>query len=452
MLTAGRSFALSILIVLLGGRALADTVGPPPRPAAARSSARADTSRQVLVTFTDEREGRVPVGELTGAYRKRGEYSNSTWSERRAAELAEDYGLLQRAQWPITALGVHCVVYEVPATQSVDRLLHELGEDQRVESAQSMHSFHVMSDAAQGGSGDADPYLRMQAGLRSMRAEKVHRYATGRNVAIVVIDTGADDAHPELRGHVTSTESFVPASRDTASDIHGTAVSGIIAAAAGNGEGIVGIAPGANLRVMKACWQSGTRTPDAQCNTFTLALALNTAIDARPQIINMSLNGPVDPLLRRLIAKALSEGIIVVASEADTPGPDNEFPASIPGVIAVRTASERTSRSAHPKASVPAPGTEILTTVPHDAYGFMTGSSFAAAHVSGLIALLLELNPDLGGEQVGALLSASEMKTGAARVSCIDACDAVARLMERPGVCAPVHPHAGAAPGESARL
>ena len=407
-----------------------------------RHEAAANSSREILVTFADERAGRVAMGDAVSAYRQRGHYGNSTWSERYSSELAEDYGLLQKGQWPITALGVHCVVYEVPTPQSVDLILRKLGADRRVESAQAMRSFHVMSARSVPQPGAGDPLARMQAGLQSMRVESAHRFATGRDVDIIVIDTGADDGHPELRGHVTSLESFVPDSQETASDVHGTAVSGIIAAAAGNGQGIVGIAPDAKVRVMKACWQSRSRKPDAQCSTFTLALALNTAINAKPRIINMSLNGPADPLLGRLIAKAISEGIVVVASEADTPGPDDEFPASIPGVIAVRTAAPARVSSVPATNSLAAPGTEILTTVPHDAYGFMTGSSFAAAHVSGLVALLLELNPALGGEQIRALLRASVERFGdgdSGRVSCIDACNAVARLIERPGVCASVH-------------
>jgi subtilisin family serine protease len=293
----------------------------------------------------------------------------------------------------------------------------------------------------------------MQSDLRSMRIETAHRYTTGRNVTIVVIDTGADDHHPELLGRVTSTASFVPTSPETATDIHGTAVAGIIAAAAGNGRGIVGIAPSAHLRVMKACWQRGARRPEAVCNTFTLALALNTAIDEKPQIINMSLNGPADPLLQRLIAKALSEGIIVVASEADIPGPDNEFPASIAGVIAVRTAADAELSPPNGKHSIPAPGTEILTTVPNDRYGFMSGSSFAAAHVAGLIALFLELNPRLNREQIGSILRASTVHTGNDRMhgTRLDACNGIANLIHPPNACSPegdLHQAADVRPAE----
>ena len=436
--SVGWSAALGLLCgLLLAGGACAEAGRRGESAPSVDAAPAPDAARQILVTFADERESRLPIGDSVSGYRRRGDYGNSTWSERRAAELAEDYGLVRNAQWPITALGVHCVVYEVPALLSLDSILRRLAGDQRVESAQSMRSFRVMSASQQPGAGGADPYLRMQAGLRAMRVEEVHRYTTGRNVTVIVIDTGADENHPELKGRVSARESFVPTSPETAGDIHGTAVSGIIAAAAGNGQGIVGIAPDAHVRVMKACWQSGGGLPDAQCNTFTLALALNTAIDARPQIINLSLNGPADPLLQRLIAKAVDDGIIVVASQADAPGPDNEFPASIPGVFAVRAAAAPPSSPRPATRSLAAPGREILTTVPNNAYGFMTGSSFAAAHVSGLIALLLELNPDLTRERIGSILTAASVASNTeARCShCIDACQAVSRLIARPNLC-----------------
>ena len=64
------------------------------------------------------------------------------------------------------------------------------------------------------------------------------------------------------------------------------------------------------------------------------------------------------------------------------------FPANVPGVLAVGRGGEAE------KASFIAPGQDILTTVPHESYDFMTGSSFASPHVAGLIALLLQLHPD----------------------------------------------------------
>jgi subtilisin family serine protease len=118
-----------------------------------------------------------------------------------------------------------------------------------------------------------------------------------------------------------------------------------------------------------------------------LALALNQAIRLDSHIVNLSLSGPEDPLLRQLIEKAMETGIIVIAA---VPGKDQAggFPANISGVIAVGQGGEDNH------SEIIAPGKDILTTVPHQAYDFMTGSSFATPHVAGMVALLLQLHPD----------------------------------------------------------
>src|SRR5258705_9176099 len=139
--------------------------------------------------------------------------------------------------------------------------------------------------------------------------------ATGRGIRVAVIDTGGDRSHPDLRGRIDTARNFVSDDARFDSDIHGTAVAGIIAANADNGIGIVGLAPDAGLLVLKACWQHAIDDVRAQCNTFTLAKALTFAIDQRADIINMSLGGPNDPLLGLLIEIALTRGIIIVAAQ-----------------------------------------------------------------------------------------------------------------------------------------
>ncbi len=89
---------------------------------------------------------------------------------------------------------------------------------------------------------------------RDWHLAAVHRASTGREVAIAVIDSGVDAGHPDLRGQVTARENFVDAYPD-APEAHGTAVAGIIAARAGNGVGIAGIAPDARLMALRACWE-----------------------------------------------------------------------------------------------------------------------------------------------------------------------------------------------------
>lgn len=378
--------------------------------------------RRILVTFVDSGIGRELPANPMDAYRARGGYDNSDWSVRRAEALAGRYRLNLVAQWPVTALGVACVVYEVPAGQSVTQVLAVLARDKQVDSAQPMGIFRVLGQpAGEPKSDGGDPYLKLQTGYRNMKIAAAHRYATGKGVRIAVIDTGVDGRHPDLAGQISVSENLAPeppADGDTA-DVHGTAVAGVLAAHAGNGIGIAGIAPDAKIHALRACWPERPGVSAALCNSFTLALALNEAIRLETQVINMSLTGPDDPLVRKLIEKALEEGLIVIAAEPGQ-GVAGGFPANVEGVIAVRGAAESKARAA-----LAAPGTDVLTTVPKGAYEFMSGSSFAAPHVAGTIALLLEARPGLTGTEAFRILAGS-LSPAEPRV--VDACSALARI------------------------
>ena len=201
---------------------------------------------------------------------------------------------------------------------------------------------------------------------------------------IAVIDTGVDRAHPDLKGRISVARNFVADDPSFDTDIHGTAVAGIIAADANNATGIVGIAPNADLLALKACWQKTRDDIRAQCNTFTLAKALTFAIDQHADVINMSLGGPNDPLLALLIEVALARNVAVVAARDSS----DDFPANIAGVIAVRD-SDATPSVWDPSV-VDVAARELLSTRPGGRYDYYSGSSMAAARVAGLAALLHE--------------------------------------------------------------
>jgi subtilisin family serine protease len=99
----------------------------------------------------------------------------------------------------------------------------------------------------------------------------VRKAATGRKVTVAVVDSGIESNHPDLAGQVAVEENFVDGQKYVA-ELHGTAVAGVIAARAGNGVGIEGVAPDARLLALRACWQAGSAT---RCNSFTLAKAIN---------------------------------------------------------------------------------------------------------------------------------------------------------------------------------
>jgi subtilisin family serine protease len=121
--------------------------------------------------------------------------------------------------------------------------------------------------------------------------------------------------------------------RHPATAIHGTAIAGIIASAVNNREGIIGVAPDVSITALRACWAVGDNGVAAKCSSFSLAQALELALDLQPNVINLSLAGPDDPLLSRLLDRVIERGIVVVAAHPATPDRSHAFPSSHPHVL-----------------------------------------------------------------------------------------------------------------------
>ena len=280
-------------------------------------------ARQVLVML------RLPPQLFHPDTAYAGRYPNDSGREARrriGQELARTHGLKLVDAWPMPVIGIDCYVMEQPGNAPLEQVLKALSGDPRVEWAQPMNTYH--------GLGGGDPLYSVQPAAKYWKLAELHKSSTGRGVRVAVIDSGVDANHPDLAGQVELLENFV-GSPPAAAESHGTAVAGIIAAHAGNGLGIAGVAPGARLQALRACWPD--RAGVTRCNTFTLAKALNFAILNRAKIINLSLSGPADRLLKTLLDTAGRRGMVVVGA-ADPLRADGGFPASYPGVIAVAVA------------------------------------------------------------------------------------------------------------------
>lgn len=382
-----------------------------------------ELSQTILVTYADKSIERKSTITGSNRYRSRGGYSTTAWGRRIAGEVSSKYHLKLLSQWPITELGIYCVEYRVPSSNDVGTILAELQADTRIESAQAMNQFRTMAHIYN------DPYYRLQNNIQLMRVEAAHRYATGKNIEIVVIDTGIENHHPDLLGQVVASEDFSSTGNTVSTGMlntHGTAVAGVIGAVADNGKGIVGIAPEAKLIALKACTTSQGKTLEAVCNSLTLAQALNAAIRMKPDIINLSLGGPTDPLLRRLINRALDDGIIIIAAASAEADDGVGFPASMERVIAV--SDGRDSDTVSQQNTVIAPGHEILTTIPNASYEYISGSSISAATVSGLVALLLQMEPRLQFEKIAFYLESATVEDKKNSTLVVDACGLLAQL------------------------
>lgn len=373
--------------------------------------------RLIVVTIPNDSSPAIRAGSTPRAYEGFLPYTSSTEARETAAALAARYHLRAIASWPIATLSVHCIVFEISEDASRATLLSELALDKRVSLAQPMQTFDTLTQHYN------DPYVSLQRGFQQIDVAGAQEWSSGERVRVAIIDTGIDVSHPDLQGRVVLQNNFVDSDAEQFKrDRHGTEVAGVIAAVANNHKGIVGVAPRVALLAFKACWQLTANEDGARCNSFTLAQALVAAMDAGAQVVNLSLAGPPDPLLSALIVQGVRRGIVFVG--AVSPASADGFPSNAAGVLAV-AAAEAPANGHH---ELLAPGREILTLLPGARYDFASGSSLAAAHVTGTVALLLAQNRHLNPARLYELLSRTS-NTHAQKVASINACAALGSIM-----------------------
>ena len=408
-------FALAIALGLPAQRAVASDGHSGNGSAATTTAVSMDAHRDIVLAVANEQEPpSTRAGSSLLGYTPPARYGAGQRALSVMDALKRHYGLREIAGWPIKPLGLYCAVFEPPPGTTRDDLLKTLAADARVRLAQPLQDFTVYAQQDASAPRYNDPYVDLQRGFVETAAARAHALSQGKGVDIAIVDTGVDQRHPELQGRIRDVHNLVDDdSHAFDADPHGTEVAGIVAADGNNRQGIVGIAPEATLSIYKACWYPPAAGAGARCNSFTLAKALAAILDTRVRIVNLSLGGPADPLLRMLLAQLLDQGRIVVAAMPPDGKPDG-FPNDVPGVIVVRVADAAMA----PPGVLSAPGTDILTTQPGDGYDFTTGSSMAAAHVSGIVALLLALAPGLDAHRVRALLlDSSKVSDGLLQVN-----------------------------------
>jgi subtilisin family serine protease len=233
-----------------------------------------------------------------------------------------------------------------------------------------------------------------------------------------------------LRGRVRLARNLVtehPTARG--GEIHGTAIAGIIASAVNNREGIIGVAPDVSIAALRACWAVGEDALAAQCSSFSLARALEVALGLQPNVINLSLAGPDDPLLSRLLDQADRARH---RRRHRIPGNVREL-IRLPVVAPARADGALLDGPREFRLAVHAgrPATEVLTTTPGAGYAFLSGNSLAAAHTTGVIALLMERQPDIDAERNRRDLTATTTySSGNASINACRAGRAACRLTE----------------------
>jgi hypothetical protein len=426
---------------------LAACAAPLRTSASSRDDNTLSVTAERLIVVTVDNGTRPLIGEpgsTPHGYSATNSYTVGDQARAVSAALAHDYGLQKVREWPIAPLKVQCLVFAVPAQADRDALLRRLSADQRVKLAQPLQLFSALKRGdldtppvanaqlaslhiAPVAGPYNDPYFGLQHGFAEVNAAAAQQWSRGEGVTVAIIDTGVATGHPDLAGRIVLSRNFINDDMKAfQTDRHGTQVAGIIGADANNGLGIVGIAPAVRLQIFKACEPSRPASMDAVCNSFTLARALGAAIDAHAQIVNLSLGGPADSLLTQLVSYGVQHGIVFVSAVPES-GRLDGFPLGVSGVIAV----DETGRSDSPGV-LHAPGRDIVSTAPGDSYDFATGSSFAAAHVTGAIALLRARVPTLSASSLRAVLERTRVDDqGDGSVNGINICAALDAVQPR---------------------
>ncbi|MEH7429809.1 S8 family peptidase [Priestia megaterium] len=237
----------------------------------------------------------------------------------------------------------------------------------------------------------------------------------GKGIVIAVLDSGCDVNHPDLQGQIVGGRNFTDTgSRDEYFDDHGhgTHVAGTIAAKR-NEKGVVGVAPEAKLLILRVLKKDPDNPDYTKGNTDWSVAAIDYAISwrgpnqERVRIINMSIEGREgDDAYHEAMKKAVKNDILVVAcagnfgdkkegGDCSAEQDELSYPAIYPEVISVGAiALDKTFpcfTDTNSQIDLVAPGKGIYSTLPmsNGGYGISDGTSMAAPHVTGALALLI---------------------------------------------------------------
>jgi len=311
--------------------------------------------------------------------------------------------LLESQRFPL--MGARLYRWRI-GRRPVGDVVRALGRERLVASVQPNYLFALQEQPSvpDVGAGSA------QYVLAKLDIAQAHQIATGKAVAVAVIDSAIDAAHPDLNGSVR--KSFDALGGAEKPQQHGTAMAGAIAS---HGK-LIGIAPGAQILAARAFADA---QGISQGTSFAIYKALRWAADNGARVVNMSFVGPQDPDMHRNLDGAYAKDLVLVAA-AGNAGPQSAplYPAADPDVIAVTATDSRNdlfkaaNRGAY--VAVAAPGVDILALAPGDSYQITTGTSVAAAHVSGVAALLLQRAPSLKPKDIRAIVTATAKPLGGA--------------------------------------
>jgi subtilisin family serine protease len=323
-----------------------------------------------------------------------------------ADELARRHRLARIESQSFPLVGSTIGLFRITDGRPVETVRAELAADAGVRSVQPNFRYLLQDQKSALVPTEGDP---AQYALAKLRLPQAHALARGNSVIVAVIDSGIDTGHPELAG--TIVDSFDALGSREGPHVHGTGIAGAIVAHAR----LMGSAPLAKILAIRAF---GMAPGGAESNSFLILKSLDYAASHGARIVNMSFAGPKDPVVERGVAAAAARGMVLVAASGNA-GPKSPplYPAANPNVIAVSATDAydklfpASNRGAH--IAIAAPGVDIFLPAPDGKYQMTSGTSFSAAYISGLAALILERNPALKPEELRTILTKTARDLGA---------------------------------------
>src|SRR6266403_1479832 len=329
---------------------------------------------------------------------------DSSLSVTQTDELARRHGLARLQSQNFPRVGATIGLFRITDRRSAQTVSGELATEASIRSVQLNFRHFLQEQEAALTEGDPAQYA-----LAKLRLPQAHTLARGANVTVAVIDSGVDVKHPELANAIA--DSFDALGSKEGPHVHGTGIAGAIVSHAR----LMGSAPAARILAIRAF---AAAPNGGESTSYVILKALDYAAAHGAQIVNMSFAGPNDALIERGISAAVAKGIVMVAAAGNAGAKSPPlYPAANRSVIAVSATDSQdrlfaaSNRGGH--IAVSAPGVDIFLPAPDEKYQMTSGTSFSAAYVSGLAALLLERNPALKPDEVRAILMKTARDLGA---------------------------------------
>jgi thermitase len=259
-----------------------------------------------------------------------------------------------------------------------------------------------------------DPGFSSQWGMTKIGAPSAWDVTRGASVRVAVVDTGVDLDHPDLHDRIDTVNGwdFINGDAIAQDDAgHGTHVSGIIAATLNNGIGVAGVANQCTILPVKVLGANGNGT------SSNVADGIRWAANHGASVINLSLgSADYSYAIDSAVQYAVAQDCVVVAATGNNGQYGVIYPARLDNVVGVGSTTSQDALSSFsnygPEVDICAPGSDIYSTLYTGGYGNMSGTSMAAPHVAGVVALIRAKNPSWTRAQVEQQLLSTALDLG----------------------------------------